>query len=154
MSIETSVSINPYFRISDENMAAAREILSTFCGLVKNEEGCLYYNFCFNGNVMTCREAYADAAAIFAHLENCGEALGKFVQIAELFPTRRAKTPAPRDWSLAIPRMRDRWRFYGSSRLRASRLRRGTAGDCHSPAKRDRCLHSQALLRYAPLSTD
>jgi quinol monooxygenase YgiN len=85
MSIETSVSINPYFRISDENMAAAREILSTFCGLVKNEEGCLYYNFCFNGNVMTCREAYADAAAIFAHLENCGEALGKFVQIAELF---------------------------------------------------------------------
>lgn len=85
MSIETSVSINPYFRISDENMAAAKEILKTFCELVKNEAGCLYYNFCFNGNVMTCREAYTDAAAIFAHLENCGEALGKFGAIAELF---------------------------------------------------------------------
>jgi quinol monooxygenase YgiN len=85
MSIESSVSINPYFRISDANMAAAKELLNTFCQLVKNEKGCLYYNFCFNGNVMTCREAYADAAAIFAHLENCGEALGKFVAIAELF---------------------------------------------------------------------
>ena len=84
-SIENSVSINPYFKISDENMAAAKEMLKIFCGLVNKEEGCLYYNFCFKGNVMTCREAYQDAAAVMAHLENCGEALGKFVQIAELF---------------------------------------------------------------------
>ena len=85
MSIETSVSINPYFNISDENMAAAKELINTFCELVKTEEGCLYYNFCYNGNVMTCREAYKDAAAVLAHLENCGEALGEFVKIAELF---------------------------------------------------------------------
>ncbi len=82
---DNSVSINPYFNISDENMAAAKEMLKTFCGLVSNEEGCLYYNFCFNGNVMTCREAYKDAAAVLAHLDNCGEALGQFVQIVELF---------------------------------------------------------------------
>lgn len=84
-TFKNSVSINPYFNISDENMAAAKEILNTFCDLVNNEEGCLYYNFCFNGNVMTCREAYKDAAAISAHLENCGEALGEFIKIAELF---------------------------------------------------------------------
>lgn len=83
--IENSVSINPYFKISDANMAAAKEMLKTFCALVTKEEGCLYYNFCFNGNVMTCREAYKDAAAVMAHLENCGEALGKFAQIAGLF---------------------------------------------------------------------
>ena len=82
---EKAVSINPYFKISDENMAAAKEMLKTFCGLVSKEEGCLYYNFCFKGNIMTCREAYKDAAAVMAHLENCGEALGKFVQIVELF---------------------------------------------------------------------
>jgi len=82
---DNSVSINPYFKITDANMAAAKEMLKTFCTLVKKEEGCLYYNFCFNGNVMTCREAYKDAAAVMAHLENCGEALGKFVQIVELF---------------------------------------------------------------------
>ena len=60
-------------------------MLKIFCGLVNKEEGCLYYNFCFKGNVMTCREVYQDAAAVMAHLENCGEALGKFVQIVELF---------------------------------------------------------------------
>jgi quinol monooxygenase YgiN len=84
-SIENSVSINPYFRISDENRAAAQALLKTFCGLVSKEAGCLYYNFCFKGNVMTCREAYKDAAAVMAHLENCGEALGQFVKVAELF---------------------------------------------------------------------
>lgn len=83
--LENSVSINPYFRISDENMPAAKELLQTFCGLVRKEAGCLYYNFCFKGNVLTCREAYKDAAAVMAHLENCGEALGKFGQVAELF---------------------------------------------------------------------
>lgn len=84
-TFDNSVSINPYFNITDENMAAAKEMLKTFCTLVKKEEGCLYYNFCFKGNVLTCREAYKDAAAVMAHLENCGEALGKFVKIAQLF---------------------------------------------------------------------
>ena len=84
-TFDNAVSINPYFKISDENMAAAKELLNVFCELVKNEEGCLYYNFTFNGNIMTCREAYVDAAAVLAHLENCGEALGKFVAIVDLF---------------------------------------------------------------------
>jgi len=82
---QNSVSINPYFKISDENKAAAQEMLKVFCELVKKEPGCLYYNFAFMGNVMTCREAYVDAAAVLAHLANCGEALSKFTKIAELF---------------------------------------------------------------------
>ena len=84
-TLKNSVSINPYFRIKEENMSSCKDFLKQFCELVANEEGCLYYNFSFNGDVMTCREAYADAAAVLAHLENCGEALGKFVEIAELF---------------------------------------------------------------------
>lgn len=84
-TFKNSVSINPYFKISEENRVAALEMLKVFCDLVKNEPGCLYYNFAFKGNVMTCREAYVDAAAVLAHLANCGEALGKFVKIAELF---------------------------------------------------------------------
>ena len=60
-------------------------MLKQFCELVINEENCLFYNFTFKGDVLCCREAYKDAAAVMAHLENCGEALGKFVEIAELF---------------------------------------------------------------------
>ena len=33
---------------------------------------------------MCCREAYKDADAIMAHLENCGPALGEFLKVAEL----------------------------------------------------------------------
>lgn len=82
---DSAVTIHPYFNISDENMEAAKGFLAQFCELVsKNEPNCLYYNFTFNGNTLCCREAYADAAAIMAHFENCGAALGEFVKIAEL----------------------------------------------------------------------
>ena len=84
-TFDNAVSINPYFKIADENMEAAKAGLKQFCDLVsKNEPGCLFYNFTFNGNEMCCREAYKDAAAVQAHLENCGPALGEFLNIAEL----------------------------------------------------------------------
>ncbi len=84
-TFDNAVSINPYFQIKDENMAACKGFLAKFCELVKsNEENCLFYNFTFKGNVLVCREAYKDAAAVQAHLENCGAALGEFMEIAEL----------------------------------------------------------------------
>lgn len=84
-TFDNAVSINPYFQINDENMEAAKTAIAGFCDLVKsNEPDCLFYNFTFMGNAMCCREAYKDAAAVLAHLENCGPALGKFLEIAEL----------------------------------------------------------------------
>ena len=84
-TFDDAVSINPYFRITNENMAAAKGFLAQFCDLVgKNEAGCLFYNFTFKGNELCCREAYKDADAVKAHLENCGAALGKLLEIVEL----------------------------------------------------------------------
>ena len=84
-TFDNAVSINPYFEIADENMEAAKGFLAQFCDLVsKNEPGCLFYNFTFKGNEMCCREAYKDAKAVMAHLENCGAALGEFLNIAKL----------------------------------------------------------------------
>ena len=84
-TFDNAVSINPYFQIKDENMEAARAALANFCNLVRsNEPDCLFYNFTFMGNKLCCREAYKDAAAVMAHLENCGPDLGKFLEIAEL----------------------------------------------------------------------
>jgi quinol monooxygenase YgiN len=84
-TFDNAVSINPYFLITDENMEAAKGFLAQFCDLVsKNETGCLFYNFTFRGNELCCREAYKDADAVKAHLENCGPALGKFLEIVEL----------------------------------------------------------------------
>ena len=84
-TFDNAVSINPYFQVPDENMAAAKAALAQFCDLVsKNETGCLFYNFTFKGNELCCREAYKDADAVTAHLENCGAALGEFLGIVEL----------------------------------------------------------------------
>ena len=84
-TFDNAVSIHPYFKIADENMAAAKGFLARFCDLVaKNEQGCLYYNFTFKGNEMFCREAYKDAGAVQAHLANCGQPLGEFLKIAEV----------------------------------------------------------------------
>jgi len=85
-TFDNAVSIHPYFQITDENMKAAKEFLAQFCDLVgKNEQGCLYYNFTFKGNELFCREAYKNADAVKAHLENCGPPLGEFLKIAEMF---------------------------------------------------------------------
>lgn len=83
-TFDNAVSINPYFEIEDANMDACKDFLAQFCELVKNEQQCLFYNFTMNGNIVCCREAYTDAAGFQAHLENCGEALGKFMEIANL----------------------------------------------------------------------
>jgi len=82
---ERSVSINPYFKIKEGQMDACKQSLATFNDLVSsNESGCLFNNFTFNGDVMCCREAYVDAGAVVAHLENCGAALGEFLKVADL----------------------------------------------------------------------
>jgi len=82
---DNSVSIHPYFNITDENMEAAKGFLAQFNELVAaNEPGCLYYNFTLKGNELCCREAYVDADAVLAHFGNCGPALGEFIKIAEL----------------------------------------------------------------------
>ncbi len=84
-TFDNAVSINPYFQITDENMETAKGFLARFCDLVgKNEKGCLFYNFTFKGNELCCREAYKNADAVKAHLDNCGPALGEFMKIAKL----------------------------------------------------------------------
>ena len=83
-TLESAVSIRPYFNVTDENMEACKAFLAKFNERVPTEEKCLYYNFTFNVNVLACREAYADADGVLAHLDNCGALLGEFMSIVEL----------------------------------------------------------------------
>jgi len=83
-TLESAVSIHPYFEIQEGQMDACKSFLGQFNEKVANEEKCLYYNFTFQGNKMFCREAYQDAEGVQAHLENCGALLGEFLKIADL----------------------------------------------------------------------
>jgi len=83
-TFDNAVSISPYFKIPKGKKKECKAFLAQFCKLVAKEKKCLFYNFTMNGDVLCCREAYQDAEAVLAHLENCGPALGKFLEFAKV----------------------------------------------------------------------
>lgn len=81
---DTCCTIVPYFKISDENLAEFKAKCEQFVDLTSNEDKVLYYGFSFDGNNAHCREGYADAEGLLAHLDNVGELLGQALEISEL----------------------------------------------------------------------
>jgi len=77
-------SIVPYFNVSQENLTDFRALCEQFVEKTSNEEKCLYYGFCFDGNTVHCREGYADASGVLAHLDNVGALLEEAMKIAEI----------------------------------------------------------------------
>lgn len=77
-------SIVPYFKVSSGKLAAFKELGEKFVEKTKDEPKCLYYGFCFDGDQAHCREGYADAAGVLAHLENVGALLDEAFKISEL----------------------------------------------------------------------
>ena len=79
-----SVSIHPYFRVKPGQLAKAREFMSQFIARTATQKGVLQYEFTLNGDLIFCREAYADAQALLEHVADVTPILGQFLQIAEL----------------------------------------------------------------------
>jgi quinol monooxygenase YgiN len=71
------VALQPYFEVEEGKLDEFKAVWAAAVAKVKAEEKSLYYGFTFNGNIAHCREGYADAAGVLAHLENVGEELGK-----------------------------------------------------------------------------
>jgi hypothetical protein len=83
-SLDTAVSIHPYFKLHAGQLEACHSFLAQFNERVAGEDKCLYYNFTFNNDMLCCREAYVDADGVQAHLDNCGALLAEFLKIADL----------------------------------------------------------------------
>lgn len=81
---DRGVSIHPYFKVADGKLEAFKELCERFMATTANEPKCLYYGFSFNGDQVHCREGYADAEGLLAHLTNVGALLGEALQIAEV----------------------------------------------------------------------
>ena len=78
------VSIHPYFRVSDGKMNEFKVLCEQFVSITAQEPKCLYYGFSFNGDDVHCREAYADAEGLLAHLANVGDVLKEVFKIAQI----------------------------------------------------------------------
>jgi len=81
---QPSVSIHPYFKVHLGKMDAARALVPQFIAKTTTEAKCLYYEFTVNGDVVFCREAYADAEGVLAHLANVGDLLGEMIKVSDV----------------------------------------------------------------------
>ncbi len=77
-------SLAPYFQVNEGQLDAFKALGPKFIERTRNEPGCLFYAFSFDGNVAHCREGYRDAAALLAHLDNVGALLGEALKIASI----------------------------------------------------------------------
>ncbi|MEW6262139.1 MAG: hypothetical protein AB1641_03585 [Thermodesulfobacteriota bacterium] len=77
-------TIVPYFKVQSGKLADFKALCEQFVQKSGNEPKCLYYGFSFAGDQVHCREGYADAAGLLAHLENVGALLQEALKIAEI----------------------------------------------------------------------
>eukprot|EP00947_MAST-08B_sp_MAST-8B-sp1_P004245 g4245.t1 len=75
---QTLLTIQPTFTISD--WESAEPIMAEFVKRTRDETGCVFYGWNRTANKLFCREAYADAAGVLAHLDNIGDCVGMLLE--------------------------------------------------------------------------
>jgi len=81
---DTCCTIAPYFKVHDGQLEAFHSLCERFVQKTSDEPDCLFYGFSFDGDEVHCREAYADAEGLLAHLENVGSLVGEALEIADM----------------------------------------------------------------------
>jgi quinol monooxygenase YgiN len=81
---DTCCSIAPYFKVHPDKLNDFKKLCARLVEKTNQEPGCLFYAFTFKGDQAHCREGYADAQAVLAHLENIGPLLKEALKMADL----------------------------------------------------------------------
>jgi quinol monooxygenase YgiN len=79
-----AVSLRPYFKAHPGKWPEVKRLLDTFVEESATEEKSLYYEFTANGDELACREGYADADGLLAHLANVEGILAELLKITTL----------------------------------------------------------------------
>ena len=77
-------TIVPYFTVHEGQLDAFKALCERFVEATSKEPNCLYYGFSFDGSTAHCREGYADADGLLAHLDNVGALLEEALKISEI----------------------------------------------------------------------
>ena len=78
------VSLCPYFKVHPGKLDAVKAAFPRFVEKTAGERENLFYGFSVNGDEVFCREAYASAEGVLAHLDNVGALLAEMVTMADL----------------------------------------------------------------------
>jgi quinol monooxygenase YgiN len=84
VKLSNFVSLHPYFKVHPGKLEAFKAGFPAFVKKTASEEKNLFYEFTVNGDEVFCREGYADAEGLLAHLENVGALLAEALKIADL----------------------------------------------------------------------
>jgi quinol monooxygenase YgiN len=71
------VTLNPYFKVYPGKLDAFKAGFAAFVEKTAKEEKNRFYEFTVNGDEVFCREGYADAEGLLAHLDNVGALLAE-----------------------------------------------------------------------------
>lgn len=77
-------SIVPYFKVHPGKIQEFKELCLKFVEYSREEPKCLNYGFCFDGDEAHCREGYADAEGLLAHLKHVGPLLQIAHELAQI----------------------------------------------------------------------
>src|ERR1043166_3720310 len=83
-TLSNFVSLHPYFKVHAGKLEQFQAGFPAFAELTKSEPRNLFYEFTVNGDEVFCREGYADAEGLLAHLDNVGTLLAEAMTIADL----------------------------------------------------------------------
>jgi hypothetical protein len=78
------VSLHPYFKIHPGKLDAVKAGFPRFVEKTAAEKANLFYEFSVSENDVFCREAYANAEGLLAHLDNVGGLLAEMLTMADL----------------------------------------------------------------------
>lgn len=81
---DTVVGLVPYFEVNEGKLDEFKALGPKFIELTGKEAAVKYYGFSFNGNIAHCREGYADAAGVLAHLADVDAPLKQALSISKL----------------------------------------------------------------------
>jgi quinol monooxygenase YgiN len=78
------VSLHPYFKVHPGKLETVKAGFPQFVDKTATEKENLFYGFTSSGNEIFCREAYAGADGVLAHLTNIGTLLAEMLTMADL----------------------------------------------------------------------
>ena len=85
MALEDTVcTLVPYFTVHDGKLDEFKALGEKLVERTRSEDGVAFYGFSFAGQQAHCREGYANAEAVLAHLENVDALLNEALQIASV----------------------------------------------------------------------
>jgi quinol monooxygenase YgiN len=78
------VTLHPYFKVHPGKLEDFKNAFPIFVELTKTEQKNLFYEFSVKDDEVFCREGYADAEGLLAHLDNVAAPLAEALKIADL----------------------------------------------------------------------